>query len=255
MNFFASIPRFCSYLLLATAPATLQFAAFAQGQLPIRQDSAKSFLQLCDSINIARTKGASGLLGTTAPGEYPFTSEQDRRFYEALSVPLSPSLRFCIDARQVFADVLSKPDRKRSLIELARETVDVQSMVSAKEMPEIRRYKEDISHSFSIPGVKEFSTLPGLFEPSNINLRGLFQEDLTPMLRYRLEEAAQVNVSIFSDQAALVRRLYQGFQAQGEYTHVWNNRNDEGYKVASGYYVGVITIGTTMSLRKPIRVD
>jgi hypothetical protein len=81
------------------------------------------------------------------------------------------------------------------------------------------------------------------------------EEDVSPTMRYTLDERALVNVSIFSQQADRVRLMLHGFQSAGAYSMVWNGRNDADLRVAVGDYVGVVAIGTKTAIRKRIRID
>lgn len=243
--------RFYSLVGIFLLFSTTQYS-FATGT----KDSVHSSLLLRDSISTASRQTLEQPTGTTTPGDYPFSPAQDRRFYESLALPLSPQLRFRFDVRRVFDEILALPAVIPTAIEIARQNVSVQSLISPLEMPEIREYKEHLSHSFSIPGIKTFGVLPGLFEAGNLGfITDTFHEDVTPVLRYTLNEPAFVNVSVFSQQAARVQLLFQGLQEIGSYSRVWNGRNDDGMKVATGDYVGIVAIGTKTALHKRIRVD
>lgn len=63
---------------------------FAQWKEPQIQDSTRFSPQL----------PSSQPLGTTTPGEYPFSPEQDRRFYQALSEYVSVVVRFRYDVKE-----------------------------------------------------------------------------------------------------------------------------------------------------------
>jgi hypothetical protein len=116
-----------------------------------------------------------------------------------------------------------------------------------------RVLRSDIYRAFSIPGVREVTHMPGLFQPGNVGLRDAFQPDLTPVLQYRVEEPALVNVSVFTQEAHLVKSVSQGFQSPGAYSYVWDFRNDDGDKVRRGYYVGVVTMGVSSTVRKAMQ--
>lgn len=247
-----SIIRFYSLLCLLLLVSTTQYA-FASGAAG---DSLRSSLLLRDTTRSTSGEAFGQSAGTTAPGDYPFSAAQDRRFHEWLALPLSAQTRFRLDVRRVFDEAFSLPAAKLTANEIARQNVNVQSLISPLEMPEIRDYKEHLSHSFSIPGIKTFGVLPGLFGKGNLGfITDSFHEDVTPVLRYTLDAPAFVNVSVFSQQAARVRLLFQGHEEIGSYSRVWNGRNDDGFKVATGDYVGIVSIGTKTALRKRIRVD
>ena len=72
---------------------------------------------------------------------------------------------------------------------------------------------------------------------------------------YQLSEPANVTVSIYSVNGALVRRLALGHQAAGTYRSrsraaYWDGRNDFGERVASGLYFYTFTAGDFTATRK-----
>ena len=72
---------------------------------------------------------------------------------------------------------------------------------------------------------------------------------------YRLAESADVNISIYSADGRLVRRLDLGHQAVGMYesrsrSAYWDGRNTQGEPVASGVYFYTLTAGDFTATRK-----
>ena len=72
---------------------------------------------------------------------------------------------------------------------------------------------------------------------------------------YQLSEAADVTVSIYSVNGALVRTLALGHQSAGTYRSrsraaYWDGRNDFGERVASGLYFYTLTAGDFTATRK-----
>lgn len=241
-------------LLCLLLLVSMKHNAFAFGEAG--EDSLRFSLLLRDTTRSASGEAFGQSVGTTAPGDYPFSAAQDRRFHEWLALPISAQTRFRFDARRVFDEILSLPTTTPMVSDIARQNVHIQSLVSPLEMPEIRDYKEHLSHSFSVPGIKTFGVLPGLFGKGNLGfITDSFHEDVTPVLRYTLDAPAFVNVSIFSLQAARVQLLFQGHEEIGSYSRVWNKRDDDGFKVATGDYVGIVSIGVKTALRKRIHVE
>lgn len=89
----------------------------------------------------------------------------------------------------------------------------------------------------------------------NVNFRGAFREDSSPVVRYNIETPGLVTISIFSATSQLVMSTSRGVQEIGKYTFAWNTRMDDGQKVPPGYYIGVVTVGSLSILRKVIRVE
>lgn len=56
-------------------------------------------------------------------------------------------------------------------------------------------------------------------------------------IRYQLPESAQVRLSVYTLNGALVRVLENGIQNAGEHQSIWNGENSQGNAVASGVYI------------------
>jgi hypothetical protein len=61
-------------------------------------------------------------------------------------------------------------------------------------------------------------------------------------LYYELSERSQVNISIYNSLGQLIRNVFQGEQAKGEYSFQWDGTDEFGRKVASGTYLYMIEV-------------
>ncbi len=61
-------------------------------------------------------------------------------------------------------------------------------------------------------------------------------------LYYELSERSEVNISIYNSLGQLIRNVFQGEQAKGEYSFQWDGTDEFGRKVASGTYLYMIEV-------------
>ena len=76
---------------------------------------------------------------------------------------------------------------------------------------------------------------------------------------YQLSRAADVQVTIYDTEGAIVRQLDLGYQAAGDYTDrskaaYWNGRNESGESVVSGVYFYQIRAGDYSAMRRMVIV-
>jgi flagellar hook assembly protein FlgD len=60
-------------------------------------------------------------------------------------------------------------------------------------------------------------------------------------VRYHLVNGGRVTIQVFTLDGNMVKVLYRGWRAQGEYIEVWDGKNNGGRSVARGmYFVRVV---------------
>jgi FlgD Ig-like domain len=207
----------------------------------------------------------STVLGTTPPGEYPFSPEQDRAFYEALRLPISASTRFQFATRQFSAAYIGAQEaRQFSPREAMIANMDINPSAFVPTPQEQTAYNYGVAQSFTIPGVFDpfarYGGLPGVggrgFSiPLSLigSLLGI-GEDITATIRYTVEQPAEVEITIYSIQAIAIARVLKTTQSAGGYAITWNGKNDGGFPVATGDYIAEVRIGTAAYVRKRIRI-
>lgn len=208
----------------------------------------------------------STVLGTTPPGEYPFSPEQDRTFYEALRLDISPRTRFQFAARQFSQAWMALMEARKYTPQeaaiAAMNSIDPRAFVPTPK--EQTFYNYGIAQSFTIPGVYDpfarYGGLPGvggsgISIPLSLigSLLGL-TEDVSPTIRYTVEQPCEVEVVIYSIQAIAIARLLKAPQNAGGYSITWNLKNESGIHVPTGDYIAEVRIGNGAFVRKRIRV-
>ncbi|MCS6807504.1 MAG: hypothetical protein RML40_02330 [Bacteroidota bacterium] len=210
----------------------------------------------------------STALGTTPPGEYPFTPEQDRAFYEALRIEVPPRVRFQFEARQFSLAWLAMQEARRQQISPQEAAIAAMNAIDPRAfLPTAQEqtfYNYGIAQSFTIPGVfdpfQRYGGLPGV-GGSGVSvplaligsLLGL-TDDVSPTIRYTVEQPAEVEIIIYSVQAIAIARILKAQQNAGGYAITWNLKNDQGLSVPPGDYIAEVRIGKDAVVRKRIRV-
>lgn len=208
----------------------------------------------------------STALGTTTPGEYPFSPTQDRAFYEALRFDVSPRTRFQFAARQFSLAWLALQEAQKYTPQeaaiAAMNSIDPRAFVPTPK--EQTFYNYGIAQSFTIPGVFDpfgrYGGLPGvggsgISIPLSLigSLLGL-TEDVTPTIRYTVEQPSEVEIVIYSIQAIAIARVLKAPHNAGGYSVTWNLKNDAGFRVPTGDYIAEVRIGNAAYIRKRIRI-
>ena len=80
------------------------------------------------------------------------------------------------------------------------------------------------------------------------------KEDLSPVMKYGLDESEEVEIVIYSIQAVVVANLFKGRQTQGNYKIIWDGKNNNGKPLPNVDYIGEVRIGRKKYYRKPIRI-
>lgn len=74
----------------------------------------------------------------------------------------------------------------------------------------------------------------------------------TTQIRYALPEQSDVSIKIYDISGRLVKTLVNTNQAAGNYTRVWNGRNENGLKVSSGIYIYHMVAGSFVQTKRMV---
>ncbi len=253
-------------VMLLCLPCAPDVFAQQKPQRPLLQkpDTVYTSRQIITADTL-RNRVDSTILGTTPPGEYPFTPEQDRAFYEALKVNIDPAMRFHFEAQRFSAMWMAAQEMKKlSPRDIALANMAVDPRVLEPTPRDREAYKYGIAQSFTIPGVydpyKRYGGLPGMGGdgisiPLSLigSLLGL-TEDVTPTIRYIVEQPTEVEIIIYSIQAIAIARILKESQNAGGHSITWNLTNEEGLRVPNGDYIAEVRIGIQNIVRKRIRL-
>jgi hypothetical protein len=191
----------------------------------------------------------------TTPGEYPFSPEQDKFFYDALKSQIDAQTRFKHNMKSSMD--LWQGNWKRSFLDDIEQNLNIPRSILQPIPEEHFRYLTTITRAFNVPGVHEFGILPGLVGAGNLEglqkMIGLI-EDVSPTMRYVLQQTAQVNVFVFSISAIEVAHIFSKEQTAGSYSVTWNGRTNQGFVAPQGDYIGEVYIGHRTAVRKRIKI-
>ncbi len=251
-------------LSLLAALVLFSTTSFAQGNTPQTQDSTRSSTQP---------------LGTTTPGEYPFTPEQDRQFYQALSQYVIGAVRFRFDAQRTTVQRINEAMFGTLSESIAGRNMDFSYEMFTPNSRANRLYVRDRLASFDIAGVRSSSHIQGIDreeEESARKLREFFgikedisanvmdksykflemlglRENVSPQLEYTLEQESLVDVWIISLESRQIKHLLSARQPEGTHTITWNGTNDDNLRMPRGYYIGQVFADKKRILQKGIR--
>ena len=88
--------------------------------------------------------------------------------------------------------------------------------------------------------------------PTSFNLVQNYPNPFNPstMIKYDLPETRDVSLVIYNTLGEKVRTLVSGVQDAGNYSVLWNSKNDTGLKVGSGMYIYALRAGDYYSVKK-----
>jgi hypothetical protein len=73
-------------------------------------------------------------------------------------------------------------------------------------------------------------------------------------IEYQVPQAGDVEIKIFSINGELVKSFRSEPQGAGQYSVVWDGKNDFGVPVTSGMYIYRVTFGSSMLARKMLLI-
>lgn len=194
----------------------------------------------------------------TLPGgsEIEYTAEQDSAYIRdlKLSMPIGSRIEYS----------LSLHDRRiNEMIEISQKSPWGTAIANLENIPK-ELYKpgavEKVLYDYNLQAAQ---TIPFVYTPNPYGLKiplsdiGVFfglTEDVSPVIKYELDFAADVEIVIYSLSAAVIAKLFDGHQSAGKYTISWNGRNDKGMKMPSGDYIAEVRIGKVKYVRKRILI-
>ncbi|MCX7880474.1 MAG: hypothetical protein N2517_07410 [Ignavibacteria bacterium] len=184
------------------------------------------------------------------------TPEQDSYFRNAKKVDVSPEARFYFDMKVTEPQVLlQKKLQGISQEEILRKNLQIPVEMYLPLPQEIVLYQYGLIRSQSIPFIQTYKPF-GLQVPlaSIVSFFGLI-EDVSPKLQYTLDFDTEVRIVIYSEQALIVAKIFEGHQKSGTYSFIWDGKDDLGRPLPRGDYIGEIFIKNSKVIRKRIRLE
>ena len=76
----------------------------------------------------------------------------------------------------------------------------------------------------------------------------------TTTMRYEVPSGSKITLKIYNILGQEVKTLVNDYQKQGRYEILWDGRNDQGVKVATGVYLYRISSGKFQKVKKMMLV-
>lgn len=192
------------------------------------------------------------------PGEVTtrYSTAQDSAYRQALNVTTSVRVRFSHDVRTLAytMETTSRIVPQESAWEAIARTMNVPSSIYAPTAQEIVQNRINIANAQYVPGILLYPMGSGNLQVNLGDIASMLglQEDVSPRIRYTVDETTEIEIVIYSTQARIVASLFSGIQAPGQYDIVWSGQDDQGRPVYPGDYVAEVRIGTGRIARKRI---
>lgn len=226
--------------------------------LPTSWTAIVAFAMICCVHVQARAESDTARARQNLPGEVTtsYTAAQDSAYRLALKAPLSGNVRFAHDARTLAYTIETKSRiaPQESAWEAITRTMNVPSSIYAPTAQEVVQHRINIANAQYVPGILLYPMGTGNMQVNLGDIAKMFglQEDVSPRIRYTVDETTEIQIVIYSPQARIITTLFSGIQAPGQYEVNWNGQDDQGHPVFPGDFVAEVRIGTDRITRKRI---
>lgn len=189
--------------------------------------------------------------------ERDYTPNQDSAYFRALKINLPTDTRISNDLNQFsngwrLQQELAKGKPWQAAV---RNINNVPSEFFIPTGVEKMQYITNLVQSQYVPGIKPLNPGGGIASLGQIaSFLGL-TEDVSPVIKFSVEYADEIEITVYSIQAVAVSTIFKGNMMPGNYKYVWNGRDDKGKKMKSGDYIAEVRIGKYKFFRKRIVVQ
>lgn len=185
-----------------------------------------------------------------------FSSMQDTLYKRALSSRVTAQSRFAFDVRAT-ADafrITEALERPTSTWENIHRNMSIPAALLQPSDQERAQYNLNIANAMHVPGILMYPMGTGNLQVSFgaiASLLGL-SEDVSPRIRYIVDETTEVTITVYSSSALSVATIFNGIQAPGAYEIVWDGLNENHAPVNKGDFVAEVRLGNNRMQRKRI---
>ncbi len=185
-----------------------------------------------------------------------YTTIQDSAYFRALKLNLPTDVRIAYDLNKFsngwrLQQELSKGKPWQIAV---RNINNVPSELFIPTGVEKMQYVTNLVMSQYVPGIRALNPGGGIASLNEIATFLGLAEDVSPVIKFGVEYADEVEITIYSIQAVAVATIYKGNLLPGNYKYVWNGRDDKGKKMKSGDYIAEVRMGKYKFFRKRIVV-
>lgn len=204
------------------------------------------------------TADTSQSVRTGVPGQVqaPSSRDQDSLYRQALELQITAPARFSIATRETstLLMMMSRENSRRTIWDQIDETMNIPASIFKPRDQEVTQYQLTIANAMYVPGVLLRPMGTGNVQISFSDIAKVFGigEDVSPVIRYVVDEQLPVEIVIYSTQAMIIATLFSGIQEPGTYTITWNGRSQDGKPVQPGEYIAEVRLGRERIMRKRI---
>ncbi len=184
------------------------------------------------------------------------TAEQDSAYAAAMALRIPAARRFAASLQETssYLRYRTELERRPSIWEQIQKTMDIPASILQPTPQERTQYQLTIANAMYVPGVLLYPMGTGNAMVSFGDIAKLFgiAEDVSPVIRYVVDETIEVDIVVYSTQAIAVSQPFRGIQSPGAYTLTWDGRDANGKTVVSGEYIAEVRLGNQRIMRKRI---
>ena len=184
------------------------------------------------------------------------SAEQDSTYAQALAMKIPSSTRFAASLMEssIALRFRAELQRQPSIWEQINNTMNIPPEILKPSPQERAQYQLTIANAMYVPGVLLFPMGTG---NAMINLGDIarvfgFGEDVSPIIRYVVDETIEVEIVVYPTQAMVIKTVFSGIQAPGTYTITWDGREQSGKTATTGEYIAEVRLGGERLMRKRI---
>ncbi|TAL68113.1 MAG: hypothetical protein EPN82_12005 [Bacteroidetes bacterium] len=188
--------------------------------------------------------------------ERDYSAKQDSAYFRAMRLRLPTEVRLSTDLNN-FADGwrLKQEIAKGLPWQIAvRNINNIPTSLFIPTGVEKMQYVTNLVMSQYVPGIRPLNPGQGLASVNDIATFLGFAEDVSATIKFTVEYADEIEITIYSIQAIAVSTIFKGNLMPGNYKYVWNGRDDKGKKMQSGDYIAEVRMGKYKFFRKRIVV-
>jgi hypothetical protein len=219
----------------------------------IKQDNPTTLQKIYGDTLIKKTQTTDDNI---KPGyfEKEFSPFQDSAYSRALKMRLPVDLRIEQDLNK-FSDgwKIQQELAKGNPWQVAVKNISsIPSEIFIPSGVEQMLYNTNLIESQYVPLMRPLNPGGGLISLNKLGTWLGLIEDVSPLIKFELDYSDNIEITIYSIQAAAVAVIFKGDLAPGSYKYVWNCRDDRGKKMPSGDYIAEIKVGNIKYIRKRI---
>lgn len=188
------------------------------------------------------------------PTERTFSSFQDSAYARAkrLNIPISTRLQFDLMNFGLSLFTSSLPSNS----DFAPGLRFIPESAYKPDGNQIVQQQQNIMAALDVPFIRTYDPWTGVRVPFDAigKLLGLV-EDTSPEINFSVDFPTYVEVVIYSIQATVIAKIFEGNLPPGKYTRTWNGRDNNGMKMPRGDYIAEVRIKGDRNVRKRIRID